>query len=93
MDITDEDLDGSHRFSSNSLSDEDDQEEEDPKDSQLSSIGLQDPKDKQAANLKSEKTSKIRRKGHGEATNFIQNHLEDKDEDDFYEEQIVRLKN
>jgi hypothetical protein len=34
MDITDEDLEGSHRFSSNSMSDDDDQEEEDPKDSQ-----------------------------------------------------------
>ena len=93
MDITDEDLDGSHRFSSNSLSEDDDQEEEDAKDSQQSSISQQDPKDKQAVNQKSDKPSKIRRKGHGETANFIQNHLEDKDEDDFYEEQIVRLKN
>jgi hypothetical protein len=39
MDFTDEDLEGSHRFSSNSLSDDDDQDEEDPKESQRSSIG------------------------------------------------------
>jgi hypothetical protein len=38
MDFKDEDLEGSHRFSSNSLSDDDDQEEEDQKESQQSSI-------------------------------------------------------
>jgi hypothetical protein len=37
MDFKDEDLEGSNRFSSNSLSDEDDQEEEDLKESQQSS--------------------------------------------------------
>jgi hypothetical protein len=74
MAITDEDLDGSHRFSSNSLSDDDDQEEENPKDSQQSSVSQQESsKNKLAANQKREKPSKIRRKGHSDTANFIQN--------------------
>ena len=73
MDFTDEDLEGSHRFSSNSLSDDDDQDEEDPKESQRSSIGQQDPKNKETAKQNSEKPNKIRRKGHSDTANFIQN--------------------
>lgn len=72
MDITDEDIQESHRFSTNSLSD-DDQEDEDHKDSQQSSISQEDSKHKEAANQKIEKPSKIRRKGHCDTANFTQN--------------------